>query len=278
MAHGQLVCPRNYRTFSFSAGQPLSTKLAFSALTTAPKTPPTSKRARPRADVDGEDSQNTQKKKRRLRLNLITSRLSRPYATPTTYIINRANPRVARRTQQNGSVGNLLRKAAIMNWVRIKVATAMKLQYSSSVIPRALPICTQHFNQSLENIDEENFRERLASPPKMYSHRLPRPPSPLGLSNYDAIDLEGGPYDDDDGDDDDDDDEDSERSYVLEGDLINSDFTKRQLGNCEFDEGQFDLDVDIGWSQSRIQSSKDILELLTKEDNRKEVSFAQFGS
>jgi hypothetical protein len=272
MAHGQLACPRNYRTFSFSVGQPLSAKLAFSALAAAPKAPPTSKRARPRADVDGEDSQHTQKKKRRLRLNLITSRLSQPYATPTTYIISRANPRVARRTQQNGSVGNLLRKAAIMNWVRIKVATAMKSRHSSSDLSRALPICTQRFNQSLENFDEENFRERLASPPKMYDHRLPRPPSPLGLSNYDAIDLEEDLYDDDD------DDDDSERSHAMEADLINSDFTKRQPGNFEFDESQFGLDVDIGWSQSRIQSSKDILELVTMEDSRKEVSFAQFGS
>jgi len=269
MAHGQLSSPRNYRTFSFSTGQALSAKLVFSALNTTPPTTQTSKRARPRADVDGEDSQGTQKKKRRLRLNFVTSRLSRPYATPTTYIINRANSRIARWTQQKASGRNLLRKAAIMNWARIKVATAINSKSNKLNLPRAIPITTKPLNTNRENIDEGNFRNCLANSPKMYAHHVPRPPSPLGLSNYDAIDLEGDPYDDD---------EDFDGVYVLEGDAVNSDFTKRRTEDFEFDEGQFGGGDDIGWSQSRIQSSKEILELVANEDNRKEVSFAQFGS
>jgi hypothetical protein len=47
------------------------------------------KRARPKADVDGPNTYLLSSKKRRLRLHLITSRLSQPFSQPATHILNR---------------------------------------------------------------------------------------------------------------------------------------------------------------------------------------------
>lgn len=58
-------------------------------LETQPPPRPSTKRARPKADVDGPNTASLPSKKRRLRLELITSRLSRPFSLPATHILNR---------------------------------------------------------------------------------------------------------------------------------------------------------------------------------------------
>lgn len=79
------------------------------------------KRYRHRADVDGEGSGNLGKKKRRLRLELITSRLSKPFATPPTHIISKnASLRVGIRARHKVLGKNILRKAALLNLIRMK--------------------------------------------------------------------------------------------------------------------------------------------------------------
>lgn len=79
------------------------------------------KRYRHCADVDGEGSGNLGKKKRRLRLELITSRLSKPFATPPTHIISKnASLRVGICARQKVLGKNLLRKAALLNLIRMK--------------------------------------------------------------------------------------------------------------------------------------------------------------
>ena len=67
-----------------------------------------------------EDGEQLQRKKRRLRLNLVTSRLSKPYATPTTHIVGRTHSRVGVWARQRLSGGKLLRKAAILNLIAMK--------------------------------------------------------------------------------------------------------------------------------------------------------------
>lgn len=61
----------------------LGTKRATTTTTT------TRKRRRPAHDVDGPHTERLSCKKRRLRRDLITSRLSRPYSMPATHIIHR---------------------------------------------------------------------------------------------------------------------------------------------------------------------------------------------
>lgn len=61
------------------------------------------------------------KKKRRLRLELITSRLSKPFATPPTHIISKnASLRDGIWARQKVLGKNLLRKAALLNLIRMK--------------------------------------------------------------------------------------------------------------------------------------------------------------
>lgn len=78
------------------------------------------KRARPQEDIDGEEWADVQRKKRRLRHDLVTSRLSRPYATPATHIIGTKAWRVGAWARQRFAGGKLLRKAAILNWITMK--------------------------------------------------------------------------------------------------------------------------------------------------------------
>lgn len=89
-----------------------------------PNSPSSLKRARHRTDVDGEGSEHFQKKKRRLRLNVTTSRLSKPYASPATHVNSRNTMRIGIWARQKFVGSNLLRKAAILNSIRIKKAVA----------------------------------------------------------------------------------------------------------------------------------------------------------
>lgn len=77
------------------------------------------KRSRSHDDIAVEE-EHTHRKKRRLRLDLVTSRLSRPYATPATHIIGTKAWRVGAWARQRFAGGKLLRKAAILNWISMK--------------------------------------------------------------------------------------------------------------------------------------------------------------
>ncbi|KZM26585.1 uncharacterized protein EKO05_0005377 [Ascochyta rabiei] len=81
------------------------------------------KRGRAMADIDGEHS-CLQKKKRRLRLFLITSRLSPQFSHPATNIVDRGSSKIAVWAKQKALGRNLLRKAAILNRIRRHAVSA----------------------------------------------------------------------------------------------------------------------------------------------------------
>jgi hypothetical protein len=81
------------------------------------------KRSRAAADIDGEHS-CIQKKKRRLRLFLITSRLSPQFSHPATNIVDRGSSKIAVWAKQKSIGRNLLRKAAILNHIRRRAVSA----------------------------------------------------------------------------------------------------------------------------------------------------------
>ncbi|KAI0856733.1 hypothetical protein F4860DRAFT_390945 [Xylaria cubensis] len=94
---------------------------------------PARKRVRALDDVDGPGTAKLSVKKRRLLLRLVTSRLSRPFSLPATNILIREssdNMPVLHRIQhcvgarRAGHQSSLIRKAAILNRVRIGVRTA----------------------------------------------------------------------------------------------------------------------------------------------------------
>ncbi|KAF1829117.1 hypothetical protein BDW02DRAFT_583958 [Decorospora gaudefroyi] len=225
-----------------------------------PLPPGSRKRSRAVADIDGEHS-CMQKKKRRLRLFLITSRLSPQFSHPATNIVDRGSSKIAVWAKQKALGRNLLRKAAILNGIRrrsfsrleasggrargrslvekekleaqlelaklefnhgsVDTYTRPVLSQDPSVLPRVAVRTGNHFVVSgspsgsptssrnpsptpsgsppLKNHTEETSLFR--SPNEAFSYHLPRaqiprreypslPPSPLGLSNYDAFDAE----------------------------------------------------------------------------------------
>jgi len=249
------------------------------------------KRPRPLTDIDGELS-TLGKKKRRLRLFLITSRLSRPFSLPASNIVDRGSSKIAVWAKQKSSLGrHLLRKAAILNRIRRRAAAAAAA--GGGVAPqgenerRQLEIARAAFADAAHEMHTRPVLQRpppfpptaavregryfalsgcvgasagasaypasrypgisgnpgsganatanatatggsrpwsgppsspysypcpppppappSAAPPVCLPRRnyLPLPPSPLGISNYDALDLEDevrSPYDDDDDD------------------------------------------------------------------------------
>ena len=78
------------------------------------------KRDRPIDDNSGGEGELLPRKKRRLRLELITSRLSRPYAVPATFLPKRRTLRAGVWARQRLLRRDLLRKAAILNSIEMR--------------------------------------------------------------------------------------------------------------------------------------------------------------
>ncbi|KAF2873817.1 hypothetical protein BDV95DRAFT_567814 [Massariosphaeria phaeospora] len=229
--------------FSFVVSTPPDMPLVFPPRSSPPRP---RKRCRATTDVDGEHS-CMHKKKRRLRLFLITSRLSPHYSYPATNIVNRGNSKIAVWAKQKALGRNLLRKAAILNRIRRRALLAKETdrglqgrvlveqereqeqlelarlafiygshdthtrpvlrpdpRHSAASASRS-PTVSRSPSPSppsppLDGHTADNTSE-YRSPNEAYSYvppraqlprrsHLPLPPSPLGLSNYDALDLE----------------------------------------------------------------------------------------
>lgn len=262
-----ILVPEGSTTLDFTTPLPRSDM----NLTFLPKPPQSGpwKRSRAIADIDGEHS-CTQKKKRRLRLVLITSRLSPQFSHPATNIVDRGSSKIAVWAKQKALGRNLLRKAAILNGIRrrsmlskggsgrhrgripvenekeqaqfelaklefdqgsIDTYTRPVLSQDPSVPPSGLVRTGDHFvvsgspstsptssrspsptpSASPVKGSPEGSRS-FRSPNETWSRshalavalpkaQIPRrdytlpPPSPLGISNYDALDVEHESFD-----------------------------------------------------------------------------------
>ncbi|KAI9790734.1 MAG: hypothetical protein M1816_004875 [Peltula sp. TS41687] len=238
--------------FTFTAGPiPLSCRLSFPSPSSPPEKPRL-KRHRPLTDVDGEESSGkSRKKKRRLRLYLITSRLSLPFAAPSTHIVDRGSSKIAIWAKQKALGRNELRKAAIMNHVRKRAVAAQEAKRKQMELAR------------------KAFIQQLSSPRIPYYRHLPLPPSPLGLSNYDALDAEDGVLED-------------ESCQGGEGCVINSDFNILEPTESVVEDYD-SLDEIVGPLPPKHRPPsppcEEVLDLMIREKERqKEVSFVQLGT
>ncbi|KAI9799860.1 MAG: hypothetical protein M1833_003782 [Piccolia ochrophora] len=239
--------------FSFTAGPKPSYHLSFPK----PSSPPIDtsiprmalKRGRPLADVDGEGPVRARKKKRRLRLLLITSRLSLPFSAPPTHIVDRGASKIAVWARQKALGRNVLRKAAIMNSIREQAAAARRAEQ------RQLELARQAFIRHQSSIAQVPRRQYI-----------PLPPSPLGLSNYDALDLE------DDIQCQDDDDE-------SDGNTVYSDFSILDPSESVIDDYDSLHDFDSLPQKRRPPSPPDekMLEMLREKERQKEIAFLDLG-
>ncbi|KAL8773352.1 MAG: hypothetical protein Q9209_001746 [Squamulea sp. 1 TL-2023] len=158
------------------------------------------KRVRLQTDVEGENSVDIHRKKRRLRVNLVTSRLSLPYATPATHIIP------SRRTQRLGPwsrprlrVHSPLRRAAILNAIRARETTARPIGRREVSLLKTLKSKPESDHTEIDLVTN-GIRTPSDSPPEgnLPQGHIPPSPSPLGPPNYNAFDEEDDHFDEDD--------------------------------------------------------------------------------
>lgn len=153
------------------------------------------KRHRLDTDVDGEDSVGLQRKKRRLRLNLVTSRLSRPYATPPTHILSRKTRRTGSWMRPRDRIRSPLRRAAVLNAIRVKRRPAESFGLKEANLLSGLRPQKEPIHAEVDLITQGVRTPRGPMPngclPQQY---LSPAPSPLGSSNYyDALDDDDDP-------------------------------------------------------------------------------------
>ncbi|KAK2741093.1 hypothetical protein FQN55_008497 [Onygenales sp. PD_40] len=309
-----LALPQNCASFSFSfslsAMPAMPTRFSFarplSPLYTEPRQ---TKRSRPVTDVDGEGSNALQKKKRRLRVVFITSRLSRPFSSPATHIVGRGSSKIAVWAKQKALGRNLLRKAAIMNRIRkhviairsnnplqFDVVRQMTIFFSRSNAPiapfTAPPPTPDHFPDkpaecrraptSPSGLRNEhlplpadipyNPPSPPTSPRRQY---IPLPRSPLDLGSYDIFDNEDGYFDSD---------SDSEsESCDGKSSRIYSDFNVLEPSEPVVDDhdaiASFDsLSFGAQWLLTdTLKEDEKSVGIQLEKQRQKEVSFVQFG-
>ena len=207
-----------------------------------------------------------QRKKRRLRLNLITSRLSKPYATPPTHINARSTGRVGAWARQRILGRDLLRKAAILNSIRIKKIAARKAEeYLEAATSSSLynNISQPKYN----NLTDCSTLHQVSRLPGFSAQQfIPPPPSPLGLSNYDAFDLEDDPSD--------------EEDEFTGSDNIYADFSVLDPASSDVEDYDslrpFDDDGNEGESVTEL--GEEVMGLIIENEKQNEVEVAFLGS
>ncbi|KAL8873709.1 MAG: hypothetical protein Q9174_000872 [Haloplaca sp. 1 TL-2023] len=217
------------------------------------KSQPILKRHRLPTDIDGEDSVDTQRKKRRLRVDLFTSRLSQPYATPTTHILSRKTLRLGPWARPRPRARSPLRRVAIMNSFMARRTAAKRLDFKETKLLSALKAPSESGHVEVDLITEGIRTPRDPCPeshvPQPY---LPPAPSPLAFCDYDVFDEED-PFDD----------EDTDNS--TEGDSVYSDFNHLDNGNADIEDydslspfSGFEEDEGIPWEPPTHGKSGDI--------------------
>ena len=220
------------------------------------------KRSRPQEDID-RFGEGISRKKRRLRHELVTSRLSRPYATPATHIA-RGAWRLGVWARQRLSGGLLFRKGAILNSIAKKkkgsVLESTKKTKLADVAPKYGNACCAEF--PLANI------VRLQSDP---SYSLPlqsssKSRSVFASSDYDAFDYEESePIEDEE-------DERDEEENASDDTSVYSDF--RVLNSSDSDEEFGDASYSFDTLDASYQLGEKALHLVMENESKNEVSVA----
>lgn len=253
---------------SLKEPQATETALHLPLLGGSESTPPQFlKRSRPRTDVDGEGSGNLQKKKRRLRLYLITSRLSKPYATPPTHINSRGTMRVGVWARQRVLGRDLLRKVAVLNSIRIKRIAAKEAEEHRPEVVTQSSLYKNLTEAEIESLaDCGRSHQSIRHLGFCTQQFIPPPPSPPGLSNYDAFDEEDDPLDE-------------EADEMTGSDTIYSDFSVLDPASSDIED--YDslrpFDDDGNERELVIGLGEDVMGLIIENEKQNEVEVAFSG-
>jgi len=216
----QPTASANACRFSFVFTDPQSTPRRFSFHLTGDdehqrETP---KRCRAATDVDGPNTSSLSCKKRRLRLELITSRLSQPFSLPATHILNREGlVHGDRRFAQLGTCANTVKRGlsfnassspfwrvALLNRTRLHIRDA-RLDSLGNLLSRAMVVgsTTSGASQYQAVAPHECSRRPPLASVQQFAQTLPTPaaarrarspiPSPPASPRLRPVDL-GSPY------------------------------------------------------------------------------------
>ncbi|KAL6721779.1 hypothetical protein ACLMJK_000884 [Lecanora helva] len=213
------------------------------------------KRSRSEDETSRDESSGPKRKKRRLRLDLVTSRLSRPYADPATHIIGTKAWRLGPWARQRFAGGKLLRKAAVFNQI------VMKRKRESSN-RREIREGRSKTSQLSLSCSTQESRQRQPSPIQ--------PTVPLISSTYDAFDYEHYEFDSED-----EDEKENDKERDSEGDnyAIHSDF--RLLDSSDTDPEFFDTSWSfIDTEDTELDPSESEIRLVMENERKDEVSVA----
>ena len=154
------------------------------------------KRTRSREDIDGEDCTYTYRKKRRLSLDLVTSRLSPPFSAPATHIIGTRTWRVGAWARQRFVSGKLLRKAAILNFIAMTRGRRMPIVHAHDRPKSGSTTSSVDLASTPNGSRTGAFR----IPSRRTLHRNPQTAFVHVPSSYEAFDYEFDESDDEDSD------------------------------------------------------------------------------
>lgn len=175
--------------FNFSSTVGLSSDISIQ-----PPLPPPRNRKRPRPStwLSHDDPVLPSTKKRRLRLVLITSPLSRPFSTPASYIADHGKSRIAIWAKARHLRGRSLRRAAILNSARRNGWGVGTSPNSSAFEDRVWSDETTTKKELKDGVgpdeDVQGEADLLGAIRQDRNNNGLGVPSPLGLSNYDAFD------------------------------------------------------------------------------------------
>jgi len=156
-----------------------------------------------------------------------------------------------------------------MNGIRIMNASASTAQISHLSKTHPLTKYNQAYHTDINTVNERNNRQPPSALQKNINMHTPQAPSPLSLSNNDEFDEQDSIYDDQDWEDADGDTENLES--------VNSNFNMRELIDTTCEDGDFIIPLDYipMIEVPRIPSTADLVDLVMRDDRRKEISSPQ---
>ncbi|KAL9639408.1 MAG: hypothetical protein Q9164_000949 [Protoblastenia rupestris] len=210
----------------------------------------TCKRPRP-VDVNGpEEDELRPRKKRRLRLDLITSRLSKPYAFPPTFIPTRPTLRAGVWTRQRLMRRDLLRRAAIFNSIAMRRTSSGLGGVDYQRLTREASFITDHPLTP-------QVSSRSLSPSKR------KPPDPPDTDEFNAFDADSIT----------DDEEDGELDCLVYSDfnLLRSEGEETEVDDYDED---YSFDSFDGGQNLTAEEGAKAIRLIMEIERKSEVSFA----
>lgn len=261
-----LIEPPLHALHPASSWQPPLPKASLSSLQpTVPGTRKLLKRSRPQDGIDG-FGENESRKKRRLSHELVTSRLSRPYASPATHIA-RGAWRLGVWARQRLSGGLLLRKGAILNSIAKKRKKAA-LESTKKIDLHETDTRTMYGNTRSMVLPLANgIRSHSDSSHNPQSQASLKPLSVSTSSDYDAFDYEDNESIE--AEDNEEDNAGDDQPVYCDFRMLSSSDSDEEFGDASYSFDTLDTSYHLG-----IDHGEKAIHLVMKNERQSEVSVA----